>query len=85
MIIADLTLSPTGYNGAVEKPNVNDLRLLRFARNDIETRFLSLRGAKRRSNLDFFNSPIMPFFIAIWPYIRYNGVCIIVAGQKVWL
>ena len=56
--------------GAVEKPVFEDLRLpafvdttagkLRYARNDTETHFLSLRGAKRRSNLDFFNSPTGP-------------------------
>jgi hypothetical protein len=45
--------------GAVEKPYIKSLRLLRFARNDTGTHFLSLRGAERRSNLDFFNSPTL--------------------------
>jgi hypothetical protein len=34
------------------------LRLLRFARNDIDTCLLSLRGAKRRSNLYFGNKSL---------------------------
>jgi hypothetical protein len=42
--------------GAVEKAEIYGLRLLRYARNDVKTHFLSLRGAQRRSNLDFFNS-----------------------------
>jgi hypothetical protein len=44
-------------DGVVEKPFIQRLRLLRFARNDTETHFSSLRGAQRRSNLDFFNGP----------------------------
>ena len=43
--------------GLVAKPDIQRLRLLRFARNDTETHFLSLRGAKRRSNLSFGNRP----------------------------
>jgi len=43
--------------GLVAKLNIWRLRLLRFARNDKETHFLSLRGAKRRSNLGFGNRP----------------------------
>jgi hypothetical protein len=34
-----------------------------YARNDRETLFLSLRGAQRRSNLNFFNSPSATFLI----------------------
>jgi hypothetical protein len=37
--------------------------LLRYARNDVKTHFLSLRGAQRRSNLDFFNSPTITGFL----------------------
>jgi len=43
--------------GPVAKPDIQRLRLLRFARNDSQMWFLSLRGAKRRSNLDFGNRP----------------------------
>jgi hypothetical protein len=52
----------TKDSGAVEKLAIKKLRLLRFARNDTETHFLSLRGAQRRSNLDFFNSSTATYF-----------------------
>jgi hypothetical protein len=60
----DQTMAETGDSGAVEKPIFLGLRLLRFARNDTETHFLSLRGAQRRSNLDFFNSPTATVFLS---------------------
>jgi hypothetical protein len=47
--------------GLLKNPNADELRLLRSARNDVETHILSLRGAQRRSNLDFFNSPTFTY------------------------
>jgi hypothetical protein len=41
--------------GPVAELDIRQQGLLRFARNDKQTRILSLRGAQRRSNLYFGN------------------------------